>query len=87
MAHFLRSRRITCWKEVITVKAELTLEELDEQRVELLPARETLSYHSYGYCCPSYYTSVWASNQSLAFNVGSPHAYASSAALQSINVG
>jgi hypothetical protein len=69
------------------MKAELTLGELDEQRVELLPARETLSYHSYGYCSPSYYASVWASNQSLAFNVGSPYGYAESAALQSIKVG
>jgi hypothetical protein len=61
---------------------ELTLNELDDQSVELLPARETLYYHSYCYCCPSYYTNIWASNQSLAFNVDSPYAFAQSAAYQ-----
>ena len=63
---------------------ELSLHELDDQCVELLPARETLTYHSYCYCCPSYYTNIWATNSSLALNVASPYATAQSAAYQII---
>jgi hypothetical protein len=72
---------------VIKMGKELTLRELDDQRVELLPARETLNYHSYGYCCPSYYANVWASNQSIALNLGSAYSTAQSAAFQTVQVG
>lgn len=56
------------------MRKELTFEELDSQQAELLPARETLS--SWG--------NVTATNSSLAFNAGSYHSLANSAALQSI---
>ncbi len=69
------------------MNTELTLSELDDQRVELLPARETLNYYNYGCCCPSYYASVWASNQSIALNVDSARSFAQSAAVQNVQIG
>jgi hypothetical protein len=60
---------------------ELTISELDDQRVELLPARETLHFHGRGG------VHIWASNSALAFNVNSVYADAEAAAVQSIEVG
>jgi hypothetical protein len=58
---------------------ELALWELDEEQIELLPDRETLSFHNN-------WASVWASNTSVAFNAASLYSNAASAAYQSINV-
>jgi hypothetical protein len=57
------------------MRKELTISELDDQCVELLPARETLHFHIGG-------THVFAANQALAFNVASINSFASAAAVQ-----
>ena len=59
------------------MREEMTLSELDEQQVELLPSRETLSFHSN-------WANVVASNSSLALNAASYYANALSAAHQNI---
>lgn len=64
------------------MRKELTLEELDSQQAELLPARETLSHHGGGLN----FANVWAHNSSLALTVASYKSYTSSAALQSISI-
>jgi hypothetical protein len=61
------------------MREELTISELDDQRVELLPARETLV--NFG---P---VNVWASNSALAFNVNTIQSVANAAAGQTINIG
>lgn len=58
---------------------ELTLRELDDEQVELLPARETLSFHNN-------WANVWASNTSVALNAASVYSHAYSSAYQTINV-
>jgi hypothetical protein len=58
---------------------ELTIRELDDERIELLPARETLNFHSN-------WANVWASNSSMALNAASYQSLAHSAALQSVTV-
>lgn len=58
---------------------KLTLAELDTEMVALLPSKETLHFHSN-------WSSIWASNSSLAMNVGSLLSHANSAALQNISV-
>jgi hypothetical protein len=63
------------------MRKELTISELDDQRVELLPARETLHFHSKCGCCCS---SIWASNSALAFNVNSYYADATAVAVQNV---
>lgn len=63
------------------MRKELTVAELDSERVELLPARETLS--CYG---NSNWASIYASNSSLAFNAASAYSSANSAATQTITV-
>jgi hypothetical protein len=63
------------------MRKELTITELESERVELLPARETLS--CYG---NSNWASIYASNSSLAFNAASAYSSASSTATQSIAV-
>ncbi len=60
---------------------ELSLRELDDERVELLPARETLYFHGH-----SNWANIVASNSSLALNAASVYAYAQSAAVQTIGV-
>lgn len=65
------------------MREELTISELDDQRVELLPARETLHFY-YNKCCCAH---IWASNSALAFNVGSEYSNAEAAAVQTISVG
>ena len=62
------------------MRKELTRTELDDERVELLPARETLYVHSRG-------ARIWASNSALAFNVASRFSDAEALAVQSISVG
>jgi hypothetical protein len=63
------------------MRKELTIAELDSERVELLPARETLS--CYG---NSNWASIYASNSSVALNAASVYSSASSAANQTIVV-
>jgi hypothetical protein len=58
---------------------QLCLAELDDERIELLPARETLYIHSN-------WANVYASNSSLALNAGSYQSFAHSAAYQSVYV-
>lgn len=58
---------------------ELALWELDDEQIELLPARETLSFHNN-------WANIWASNTSVALNAASFHSHAYSAAYQSIYV-
>lgn len=62
------------------MKKELTIQELESQQVELLPSRETLWLDS------TSWTSVVASNSSLALNAASLLSSANSAAVQTILV-
>jgi hypothetical protein len=59
------------------MREELTMSELDDQRVELLPARDTL--HMFGSV-----VNIWASNSALAFNVNSYYADATAVAVQNV---
>jgi hypothetical protein len=61
------------------MREEITISELEDQRVELLPARETL--HNFG---P---VNIWASNSALAFNVNTFQSAAYATAGQTIIVG
>jgi hypothetical protein len=58
---------------------ELSLYELEDERIDLLPARETLYFHGS-------WANVVASNSSLALNAASVYAHARSAANQSIYI-
>jgi hypothetical protein len=59
---------------------ELSFAELDTERTELLPTRETLTFGN------SNWSSVVASNSSMALNAASLYAVAHSAAAQTIVV-
>jgi hypothetical protein len=59
---------------------ELTFAELDSERTELLPTRETLSWGNYNFA------NILATNSSMALNAGSVYAVANSAAGQTITV-
>ncbi len=59
---------------------ELSLAELDDQSVELLPDRETLYFNSYNWA------NVMATNSSLAMNASTLLSAANSAAGQTIIV-
>lgn len=61
------------------MRKELTITELDLQRVELLPARETLAFNNN-------WANVWASNSSLALNAATLFSNANSQAVQQIAV-
>ncbi|GAC1455152.1 MAG: hypothetical protein PVSMB10_13200 [Pseudarthrobacter sp.] len=61
------------------MKKELTMQELESEQAELLPSRETL-------WLDSTWTSVVASNSSLALNAASLLSSANSAAVQTILV-
>ncbi len=61
------------------MREELTMSELEDQRVELLPARETLYVRGRVH--------IWAYNSALAFNVQSFQSDAQAWASQSISVG
>lgn len=58
---------------------KLTLAELDTEMVALLPSKETLHLHSN-------WSSIYATNSSLALTVGSLLSQANSAAVQNISV-
>jgi hypothetical protein len=68
------------------MRTELTLAELEEQDVELLPPRAALGYYGHKGCC-NRWVSVYATNQALAMNVGSHFSNAVANANQNINVG
>lgn len=59
---------------------ELSFAELDTERTELLPTRETLTFGNHNWA------NIVASNSSLALNAASLYAVANSAAAQSIVV-
>ena len=61
------------------MRKELTFSELEAETVELLPSRETLSFHSN-------WANVYANNSSMAINAASFWSNAHSAAYQSVNV-
>lgn len=63
------------------MRKELTFADLDSERVELLPARETLFVFG-----KNNWALVHASNSSMAFNAGSHFSSAHSAAFQAISV-
>lgn len=67
-------------EEVNTMRTEITMTELESETVEMLPARETLTFGS------TNWANVVASNSSMALNAASFHSVAQSAAYQSINV-
>lgn len=62
------------------MRKELTIAELETERTELLPTRETLTYGS------TNWASIVASNSSLALNAASLYSAANSAAVQTITV-
>ena len=57
----------------------ITFDELDSEAVAMLPSKETLSWGSS-------YTSIYASNTSMAINASSWGGYAASMAVQQIQV-
>lgn len=59
---------------------ELSLTELDTERTELLPTRETLTFGNYNWA------NIVANNSSMALNAASLYAVANSAAGQTIVV-
>ncbi|HSF36102.1 MAG TPA: hypothetical protein VLA70_08310 [Nocardioides sp.] len=59
---------------------ELSFAELDTERTELLPIRETLIFGN------TNFAQVWATNSSMALNAASLYAVANSAAGQTILV-
>jgi hypothetical protein len=59
---------------------ELSFAELDTERTELLPTRETLIFGN------TNFANVWATNSSMALNAASLYAVANSAAQQTILV-
>jgi hypothetical protein len=63
------------------MRKELTFADLDIERVELLPARETLFVFG-----NANWANVYATNSSLAFNAATIHSAAYSQAVQQIAV-
>lgn len=63
------------------MRRELTIAEIEDERTDLLPARETLSYGG-----NFNWATIVASNSSLALNAASLYAVANSAAVQTIAV-
>ena len=61
------------------MRTELTLHELEAERVELLPAKETLHFNVN-------WANIWASNSSMALNAASLYSTAQSAAYPTITV-
>ncbi|HEU5038877.1 MAG TPA: hypothetical protein VFT70_17855 [Nocardioides sp.] len=61
------------------MRKELTIAELEAERTDLLPTRETLYFNNN-------WASVVASNSSLAMNAASYGSWANSAAYQSVSV-
>jgi hypothetical protein len=65
------------------MRTELTLDELEQHDVELLPARAALGYYGHKSCC-NRWASVYATNQALAINAGSYNSIAVANANQNI---
>lgn len=61
------------------MRKELTIAELETERTELLPTRETLTFNNN-------WASIVASNSSMALNAASLFSVANSAAAQTITV-
>ncbi|MEO5665879.1 MAG: hypothetical protein ABIR39_21630 [Nocardioides sp.] len=61
------------------MRKELTIAELESERTELLPTRETLTFNNN-------WASIVASNSSMALNAASLFSAANSAAVQTITV-
>lgn len=59
---------------------ELSFAELDTERTELLPTRETLTFGNYNWA------NIAATNSSMAVNAATFHSLAHSEAWQAINV-
>jgi hypothetical protein len=62
------------------MRRELTIAELEIERTELLPSRETLTFGN------TNWASIFASNSSLALNAGSLYSTATSTATQTVTV-
>jgi hypothetical protein len=62
------------------MRKELTFAELETERTELLPTRETLTFGN------TNWASIVASNSSMALNAASLYSVANSAAVQTITV-
>ncbi|UUZ61247.1 hypothetical protein [Nocardioides sp. B-3] len=62
------------------MRKEMTFAELETERTELLPTRETLTFGN------TNWASIVASNSSMAFNAASLYSVANSAAVQTITV-
>ena len=62
------------------MRKELTFAELESERTELLPTRETLTFGN------TNWASIVASNSSMALNAASLYSVANSAAVQTIAV-
>jgi hypothetical protein len=67
-------------EEVNTMRTEITITELEAETLELLPARETLTFGN------ANWAHVAASNSSMALNAASYFSNAQSAAVQTIHV-
>ena len=61
------------------MRKELTFAELEAESAELLPSRETLTFHSN-------WANVYANNSSMALNAASYWSNAQSAAYQAVTV-
>jgi hypothetical protein len=68
-------------EEVTNMRKELTFIELDSEQVELLPARDTLTFFG-----NQNWASIYATNSSMALNAASVYSSASSQAVQQISV-
>jgi hypothetical protein len=64
----------------VNIMRELSFAELDTERTELLPTRETLTYGNFNWA------NIVATNSSMALNAASYFAVANSAAQQTILV-
>jgi hypothetical protein len=73
--------RPTAHREEVNIMRELSFAELDTERTELLPTRETLTYGNFNWA------NIVATNSSMALNAASYFAVANSAAQQTIVVG
>lgn len=62
------------------MRKELTIAELETERTELLPTRETLTFGN------TNWASIVANNSSMALNAASLYSVANSAAVQTISV-
>jgi hypothetical protein len=73
-------RQTTAPRGEVNTMRELSFAELDTERTELLPTRETLTFGNYNWA------NIVANNSSMALNAASLYAVANSAAGQTIVV-